>query len=70
MPKQMPTGELLVRRIILRKEHTSLSDKMLESGPNVGRVNAEIIERRVNLKTELALIDKELKRRDSEQRDS
>ena len=70
MPRNIPTGELLVRRIILRKEHTELSDKMLESGPNVGRNNVEIIERRVNLKSELALIDKELKRRDSEQGNS
>lgn len=65
-----PTGELLIKRILLRKEHTDLSDKMMDNGPNVGRNNVEIIERRVSLKTQLALIDKELNRRDSEQRNS
>ena len=67
--KEMEIGALLVERIHLRKQHKELSDKMVQSGPHIGQLNAEIIEQRIEVKEQIALIDKELERRERKQSD-
>lgn len=68
MLTEIPTGELLVQRIHIRKElveeiKTSLIGGLAKDADDRAR-------KRTELREQIADIDKELKRRDSEQRNS
>jgi len=70
MIANLPTGELLVRRIHLRKRINEAVLPKGYEGPRKGELALELAEQRIALTDELNEIDKELAKRDSEQRDS
>jgi radical SAM superfamily enzyme len=66
----IPTGQLLVARIHLRKQLNEAVLPLGYEGPRKGELALELAERRITLTDELNKIDKELARRDSQQGNS